>query len=93
MSGEPRESARVHPNLILAVLSLAGLPLVAIGVYMPLGSPKLQDFPLAQRERGSGSGMAQSLENLVVQVEQHLEKNPTDGRGEDAAQSVDFQIG
>lgn len=62
-----------------AVLALAGLPLVAIGVYMPLGSPRLQDFPLAQRERGSG--MAQSLENLVVQVEQHLEKNPTDGRG------------
>ncbi|MDA9502879.1 c-type cytochrome biogenesis protein CcmI [Bradyrhizobium sp. CCBAU 11357] len=62
-----------------AVLALAGLPLVAIGVYVPLGSPRLQDFPLAQRERGSG--MAQSLENLVVQVEQHLEKNPTDGRG------------
>ncbi|UWU95319.1 c-type cytochrome biogenesis protein CcmI [Bradyrhizobium sp. CB1015] len=62
-----------------AVLALAGLPLVAVGVYMPLGSPRLQDFPLAQRERGSG--MAQSLENLVVQVEQHLEKNPTDGRG------------
>ncbi|WP_025035135.1 c-type cytochrome biogenesis protein CcmI [Bradyrhizobium sp. DOA9] len=62
-----------------AVLALAGLPLVAAGVYMPLGSPRLQDFPLAQRERGSG--MAQSLENLVVQVEQHLEKNPTDGRG------------
>ena len=64
-----------------AVLALVGLPLVAIGVYMPLGSPRLQDFPLAQRERGSGSGMAGSLENLVVQVEHHLEKNPTDGRG------------
>jgi cytochrome c-type biogenesis protein CcmH len=64
-----------------AVLALVGLPLVAMGVYMPLGSPRLQDFPLAQRERGAGSGMAQSLENLVVQVEQHLEKNPTDGRG------------
>lgn len=62
-----------------AVLALAGLPLVAAAIYMPLGSPKLQDFPLAQRERGSG--MAQSLESLVVQVEQHLEKNPTDGRG------------
>ncbi|RXH05182.1 c-type cytochrome biogenesis protein CcmI [Bradyrhizobium vignae] len=62
-----------------AVLAFAGLPLVAVGVYMPLGSPRLQDFPLAQRERGSG--MAQSLENLVVQVEQHLEKNPTEGRG------------
>ena len=64
-----------------AVLAIAGLPLVAIGVYMPLGSPRLPDFPLAQRERGSGSGMAQSLENLVAQVQQHLEKNPTDGRG------------
>lgn len=64
-----------------AVLALAGLPLVAVGMYMPLGSPLLRDFPLMQRERGAGSGMAQSLENLVVQVEQHLEKNPTDGRG------------
>lgn len=64
---------------VAAVLALAGLPLVALGVYMPLGSPKLQDFPLAQRERVPGR--AQSLENLVAQVQQHLEKNPTDGRG------------
>jgi len=62
-----------------AVAALAGLPLVAIAVYMPLGSPRLQDFPLAQRERAPGK--AQSLENLVEQVQQHLEKNPTDGRG------------
>ncbi|KYH03377.1 c-type cytochrome biogenesis protein CcmI [Bradyrhizobium sp. DOA1] len=61
-----------------AVLALIGLPLVAIGVYMPLGSPRLQDFPLAQRERGPVSN---TLENMVTQVEQHLEKNPTDGRG------------
>jgi cytochrome c-type biogenesis protein CcmH len=64
-----------------AVLALVGLPLVAVAVYVPLGSPALRDAPLAQRERGSGPGMAQSLENLVVQVQQHLDKNPTDGRG------------
>ncbi|QOZ56320.1 c-type cytochrome biogenesis protein CcmI [Bradyrhizobium sp. CCBAU 53338] len=64
-----------------AVLALVGLPLAAIAIYVPLGSPTLRDFPLAERERGAGSGMAQSLENLVVQVQQHLEKNPTDGRG------------
>lgn len=64
-----------------AVLALVGLPLVAAAIYVPLGSPALRDFPLAQRDRGSGSGMAQSLENLVAQVQQHLEKNPTDGRG------------
>ncbi|MFT4118253.1 c-type cytochrome biogenesis protein CcmI [Bradyrhizobium sp.] len=62
-----------------AVLALVGLPLVAICVYIPLGSPRLQDFPLAERQRAPA--MAQSLENLVAQVEQHLEKNPTDGRG------------
>jgi cytochrome c-type biogenesis protein CcmH len=65
-----------------AVLALVGLPLVAAAIYLPLGSPALHDFPLAQRQRGgAGPGMAQSLENLVVQVQQHLEKNPTDGRG------------
>jgi cytochrome c-type biogenesis protein CcmH len=74
-----------------AVLALAGLPLIAIGVYMPLGSPRLQDFPLAQREHGAGSGMA--LENLVVQVEQHLEKNPTDGRGWNVLAPVLVRLG
>ncbi|MCG2625923.1 c-type cytochrome biogenesis protein CcmI [Bradyrhizobium sp. WYCCWR 13023] len=64
-----------------SVLALVGLPLVAVAIYVPLGSPALRDFPLAQRQRGTGPGMAQSLENLVVQVQQHLEKNPTDGRG------------
>ncbi|UPJ67275.1 c-type cytochrome biogenesis protein CcmI [Bradyrhizobium sp. 191] len=80
-AGEPAMAPRSNLKWrrAAAVLAFAGLPLVAVAVYMPLGSPKLQDFPLAQRERGSG--MAQSLENLVVQVEQHLEKNPTDGRG------------
>jgi cytochrome c-type biogenesis protein CcmH len=62
-----------------AVLALAGLPLVAAGVYLPLGSPKLRDFPLAERSRAPD--VTQPLENLVAQVEQHLEKNPADGRG------------
>mgnify|MGYP003707201275 CR=1 FL=1 len=62
-----------------AVLALVGLPLVAIGVYGPLGSPGMADVPLAERSRAPD--MAQSLENMVAQVEQHLEKNPTDARG------------
>ena len=62
-----------------AVVALLGLPVVAVGLYYPLGSPDLPDFPLAQRSRTPDT--AQSLDNLVAQVEQHLEKNPTDGRG------------
>ena len=62
-----------------AILALVGLPIVAVAIYLPLGSPRLGDFPLAQRARAPD--VAQPFENLVAQVEAHLEKNPTDGRG------------
>jgi cytochrome c-type biogenesis protein CcmH len=55
------------------------LPVIAVGIYYPLGSPGMADFPLAQRARTPEA--TQSLDNLVAQVEQHLENNPTDGRG------------
>jgi cytochrome c-type biogenesis protein CcmH len=62
-----------------AVMALVGLPLVAVALYYPLGSPGLGDFPLAERDRTPAA--TQPLNSLVAQVEQHLENNPTDGRG------------
>jgi cytochrome c-type biogenesis protein CcmH len=62
-----------------AILALVGLPIVAVALYLPLGTPRLGDFPLAQRSRVPD--VAQPFDNLVAQVEAHLEKNPTDGRG------------
>jgi cytochrome c-type biogenesis protein CcmH len=62
-----------------AVLALIGLPVVATAFYLALGSPQLGDFPLAARNRVAHAN--QPLENLVAQVEAHLEKNPADGRG------------
>src|SRR5882672_11990954 len=62
-----------------AIIALVGLPVVAVAFYLPLGSPLLSDFPLAKRTRAPDA--AQPLGNLVAQVEAHLEKNPTDGRG------------
>jgi cytochrome c-type biogenesis protein CcmH len=62
-----------------AVIALVGLPVIAVALYLPLGSPRLGDFPLAQRN--STPDGTQPLETLVAQVEAHLEKNPTDGRG------------
>jgi cytochrome c-type biogenesis protein CcmH len=52
---------------------------MAVALYLPIGSPRLGDFPLAQRIRAPD--VTQPLDNLVAQVEAHLEKNPTDGRG------------
>jgi cytochrome c-type biogenesis protein CcmH len=63
----------------VAVIALAGLPLIAAALYLPLGSPRLPDFPLA--ERAQAPAASQPLDNLVAQVEAHLEKNPADGRG------------
>ena len=83
------------PNMGLrrgaAVLALLGLPLLALAVYLPLGSPRLADFPLAERTRAADA--AQPLESLVAQVEQRLEKNPTDGRGWNVLAPVLLRLG
>jgi cytochrome c-type biogenesis protein CcmH len=62
-----------------AVVALVGLPLVAVAIYLPLGSPRIGDFPLAARAQRPER--SQPVETLVAQVEQHLAKDPTDGRG------------
>jgi cytochrome c-type biogenesis protein CcmH len=64
---------------VAAIVALLGVPLAAIALYLPLGSPQLGDFPLAARARAPDA--TQPLDNLVAQVEAHLEKNPSDGRG------------
>jgi len=63
----------------VAVLGLIGLPVIALAIYLPLGSPQMPDFPLGARNNAPGG--AQPLEALVTQVQQHLHKNPTDARG------------
>jgi cytochrome c-type biogenesis protein CcmH len=76
---------------VAAVIALVGLPLLALAVYLPLGSPRLPDFPLAERMRAPDA--TQPLENLVAQVEQHLEKNPNDGRGWSVLAPVLLRLG
>jgi cytochrome c-type biogenesis protein CcmH len=62
-----------------AVVALVGLPIAAVMFYLALGSPRLGDFPLASRT--GTADVNQPLDNMVAQVEAHLEKNPSDGRG------------
>ncbi len=80
------DAERVVPSSVsttlrraVAVIAFVGLPLMAVALYLPLGSPRLPDFPLS--ERAQAPAASQPLDNLVAQVEAHLEKNPTDGRG------------
>jgi cytochrome c-type biogenesis protein CcmH len=75
----PPSASNTRLRRSAAVIALVGLPIVAVALYLHLGSPRLGDFPLAQRTRTPD--VTQPLDNLVAQVEAHLEKNPTDGRG------------
>lgn len=75
----------------VAVIALAGLPLVAVGLYATFGSPSLGDFPLAERSRAAVA--TASMDKLVSQVETHLEKNPTHGRGWEVLAPVLARIG
>jgi cytochrome c-type biogenesis protein CcmH len=76
---------------VAAVAALVGVPILAVATYLPLGSPRLGDFPLAMRSRVPDR--TQSLDNLVAQVEQHLEINPTDGRGWNVLAPVLVRLG
>ena len=82
VDGGARRAGAVEPPIApfgSAILALVGLPVAAVAFYLSLGSPQLGDFPLGQRSRVADAN--QPLDNLVAQVEAHLEKNPTDGRG------------
>jgi cytochrome c-type biogenesis protein CcmH len=76
---------------VISVVALVGLPCLAAMIYLMLGSPQLPDFPLAERPRQSAG--TDSLDNLVAQVQSHLEKNPEDGRGWQVLAPVLMKIG
>jgi cytochrome c-type biogenesis protein CcmH len=61
------------------VFALAALPLIALGIYIALGSPEEPDQPLVARLSEPAEG--QSVDVLVARVERHLSENPEDGQG------------
>ncbi|KIZ42954.1 MULTISPECIES: c-type cytochrome biogenesis protein CcmI [Rhodopseudomonas] len=87
----PPTSSRKGLRRAVAVIALVGLPALAVAFYLPLGSPRLDDAPLAQRAQAPPT--SQPLENLVEQVEAHLEKTPTDGRGWAVLAPVQAKLG
>ena len=75
----------------VAVAALVALPFGATGLYLALGSPLLPDQPLAPRLAAARG--TQSIEQLIAQVETHLEKNPNDGRGWEVIAPIYVRLG
>ena len=76
---DPPSRANLGLRRAATIVALVGLPVAAVAFYLSIGSPMLGDHPLASRTRTADPN--QPIENMVAQVEAHLEKNPTDGRG------------
>lgn len=76
---------------IVAVVGLLGVPLLAGGLYLSLGSPLYPPQPLAQRLEGQPN--PSDIAILIRKVETHLEANPNDGRGYEVVAPIYARIG
>jgi cytochrome c-type biogenesis protein CcmH len=74
-----------------ALASVTLLPIGALGLYLWLGSPDLPGEPVASRQQMPANH--QSLANLLTQVEQHVARNPEDGRGWEVLAPVYLRLG
>ena len=75
----------------VAIVALVALPLLSVALYLHYGSPDLVDVVAAPAR--SGPVASAPLDQLVAQVEQHLEKDPRDGRGWEVLAPVLFKLG
>jgi cytochrome c-type biogenesis protein CcmH len=85
-------SASVSPwrRRFAAAAAGVALPLGAVALYLALGVPGLPDQPLAARINGPDE---RSLVGMLAQIEDHLARNPQDGRGWEVLGPVYMRIG
>jgi len=74
----------------VALAALVLLPLLSGSLYLALGSPSLPSQPQTARADPQAT---RPIEQLVAQVEAHLERNPQDGRGWEIVAPVYMQLG
>jgi cytochrome c-type biogenesis protein CcmH len=74
-----------------ALVGLIGIPAVSLGLYLSLGAPALPGQPLAARLAEPAA--VGDVEALIARVEDHLAREPEDGRGWDVVAPVYLQLG
>lgn len=78
-SGSAPETTSKRPRHIAALAAVVGMPLLAVGLYLFVGSPNLPDDPLEARLRAPPG--ASDTAALIARVEDHLAAHPDDGQG------------
>jgi len=79
------------PRRVAAAAAVVGIPVLALGLYVSLGSPQLPDAPLAARL--SAPADEQDMAVLLARVEAHLAANPDDARGWQVLAPVYVRLG
>jgi cytochrome c-type biogenesis protein CcmH len=91
---QSEEAARRAPPVwhrrAVALVALLLLPAGATILYLSLGSPNLPGQPLAARMQEKG---APSLARMVAQIEDHLQRQPDDGRGWEVIAPIYVRLG
>ena len=75
----------------VALIALAGIPVVALGLYLQLGSPDLSGAPLSTRLAAAPENLDIAL--LLRRVESHLAEQPDDGRGWEILAPIYLRLG
>ena len=85
------ETSSLWRRRATALAGLILLPVGAVALYLTLGSPDLPGAALATRvQTPSESG---KVENMIAQVEDHLARNPKDGRAWEVLAPVYMRLG
>lgn len=74
-----------------AMAGLVLLPAGAVALYLMLGSPQMPGEPLAARKQATSEN--RPIESLITQVEDHIARNPDDGRGWEVLAPVYSRLG
>jgi cytochrome c-type biogenesis protein CcmH len=80
-----------RPRRLAALAAVVVMPVLAVGLYVGLGSPELPDAPLAARLAAPPE--AQDTAVLVAEVERHLAASPDDVRGWQVIAPVYVRLG
>src|SRR5207244_8890295 len=73
----------------IAVAALVMVPLGASALYLTFGSPSVPGQPLAARVAAE----TQSIQSIIARVEEHLAREPNDGRGWEVIAPVYLRLG
>jgi cytochrome c-type biogenesis protein CcmH len=87
---QPQATSTVLRRAV-AITALVVLPVASAALYLHYGSPAMVDVVATPNAPVAAANAP--LDQLVAQVEAHLEKNPRDGRGWEVLAPVLFKLG